>query len=140
MAEDKYHHFNHLYTSFFHHPVELRKGIVRDGPRANQAINEFHYIEDTFSREKLLDLLEKGITYYNNDLTWEERDLIETYVRKGEIKVVCATTTLSMEINPTYRLPRLYRRGTHLDRLLSVPVYREFALIPTLTDGEFPLY
>ena len=37
------------------------------------------------------------------------------------------------------RLPRLYRRGTHLNRLLSVPVYREFALIPTLTDGEFPL-
>jgi len=37
-----------------------------------------------------------------------------------------------------HRLPRLYRRGTHLNRLLSVPVYREFALIPTLTDGEFP--
>jgi len=37
------------------------------------------------------------------------------------------------------RLPRLYRRGTPLNRLLSVPVYREFALIPTLTDGEFPL-
>ena len=37
------------------------------------------------------------------------------------------------------RLPCLYRRGTHLNRLLSVPVYREFALIPTLTDGEFPL-
>ena len=56
----------------FQRPVELRKGMVRDGPRANQAINEFHYIEDTFSREKLLTLLEKGITYYNNDLTWEE--------------------------------------------------------------------
>ena len=37
------------------------------------------------------------------------------------------------------RLPRLYRRGTRFNRLLSVPTYREFALIPTLTDGEFPL-
>jgi len=42
----------------------------------------------------------------------------------------------SREMN---RLPRLYRCGTHLNRLLSAPVYREFALIPTLTDGEFPL-
>jgi len=39
-----------------------------------------------------------------------------------------------------HRLPRLYRRGTHLNRLLSVPVYRELALIPNLTDGEFPLH
>jgi len=38
------------------------------------------------------------------------------------------------------RLPRLYRRGTHLNRLLSVPVYREFALIPAFTGGDFPLY
>ena len=37
------------------------------------------------------------------------------------------------------RLPRLYRRGTHLDRLSSIPTCREFALIPTLIDGEFPL-
>lgn len=74
-----------------------------DGPRADQAIDEFYHIEDTFSREKLLTLLENGIAYYNNELTWEERDLIETYVRKGEIKVVCATITLSMEINPTFK-------------------------------------
>jgi len=87
----------------FQRPIELRKGIVRDGPRADQAIDEFYHIEDTFSREKLLTLLERGITYYNNELAWEERDLIETYVRKGEIKVVCATTTLSMEITPTFK-------------------------------------
>ncbi len=37
------------------------------------------------------------------------------------------------------RLPRLCRRGTHLNRLLSVPVYREFALIPIFTGGDFPL-
>ena len=37
------------------------------------------------------------------------------------------------------RLPRLYRRGTHLNRLLFVPVYREFALIPAFTGGDFPL-
>jgi len=36
-------------------------------------------------------------------------------------------------------VPRLYRRGTHLNRLLSVPFYREFALIPAFTGGDFPL-
>ncbi len=87
----------------FQRPVELRKGIVREGPRANQAIDESYQIEDAFSREKLLTLLEKGIAYYNSDLAWEEKDLIETYVKKGEIKVVCAATTLAMEINPTFK-------------------------------------
>ena len=37
------------------------------------------------------------------------------------------------------RPPRLYRRGSHFNRLSSVPTCRELALIPTLTDGEFPL-
>jgi len=50
-----------------------------------------------------LTLLEKVITYYNTDLTWEERNLIETHVKKGEIKVVCATTTLAMEIKSTFK-------------------------------------
>jgi len=51
----------------------------------------------------LLNLLEKGIAYYNSDLAWEEKDLIETYVKKGEIKVVCAAITLAMEISPTFK-------------------------------------
>jgi len=51
----------------------------------------------------LLILLEKGIAYYNSDLAWEEKDLIETYVKKGKIKVVCAAITLVMEIKPTFK-------------------------------------
>jgi len=43
------------------------------------------------------------------------------------------------KVTLSYRLSRLYRRGTHLNRLLSVPVYREFALIPAFTGGDFPL-
>ena len=74
-----------------------------DGPRANQAIDEFNQIEDTLSREELLIILEKGIAYYNSDLAWEEKDLIETYVKKGEIKVVCAAITQAMEIEPTFK-------------------------------------
>jgi len=59
---------------------------------------------------------------------------------KEEIKSISDyTSNLFPDSIEDNRLPRLYRRGTHLNRLLSVPVYREFALIPTLTDGEFPL-
>jgi hypothetical protein len=62
----------------------------------------------------------------------------------GKLKIVitdCDHPSVEIErkVLNENRLPRLYRRGTHLNRLLSVPVYREFALIPILTDGEFPL-
>jgi len=73
------------------------------GLRANQAIDELYQLEDTLSREQLLVLLKKGIAYYNNDLTWEEKDLIKTYVKKGEIKVVCAAINLAMEIKPSFK-------------------------------------
>jgi len=49
------------------------------------------------------DLLEKGIAYHNADLSWEERNLIETYLKKGEIKLICATTTLAMGINLPFK-------------------------------------
>ncbi|MBP8718510.1 MAG: DEAD/DEAH box helicase [Candidatus Atribacteria bacterium] len=71
--------------------------------RANQAINQFYQIKDTPSPEKLLTLLEKGIAYYHSELTRKEKELIETYVRKGEIKVLCAATTQVMEINPNFK-------------------------------------
>ena len=71
--------------------------------RANQAINQFYQTKDTPSPEKLLTLLEKGMAYYHSELTRKEKELIETYVRKGEIKVLCAATTQTMEINFTFK-------------------------------------
>jgi helicase len=61
-----------------------------NGPRANQAIDEFYQIKDTLSRSRknLLILLEKGIAYYNSSLTRKEKKLIETYVRKGETQLL----------------------------------------------------
>jgi helicase len=47
--------------------------------------------------------LEKGIAYHNTDLSWEERNLIESYLKKGEIKIICATTTLAMGINLPFK-------------------------------------
>ncbi len=74
-----------------------------DAPRAENAISELSRLEETRSRDELLYLLEKGIAYHNADLSWEERNLVETYLKKGEIKLICATTTLAMGINLPFK-------------------------------------
>lgn len=74
-----------------------------DAPRAEGAIAELFLLEETRSRDELLYLLEKGIAYHNADLSWEERNLIESYLKKGEIKIICATTTLAMGINLPFK-------------------------------------
>ena len=71
--------------------------------RATTAISELSRMEETRSRQELLFLLEKGIAYHNADLSWEERNLVEDYLSQGEIKVVCATTTLSLGVNLPFK-------------------------------------
>ena len=72
-------------------------------PPAESAIEELNQMEETLSRDILLPLLEKGMAYHNADLSWEERNLVENYLRRGEIKVICATTTLAMGINLPFK-------------------------------------
>jgi len=74
-----------------------------NAPRADGAISELSRLEETRSRNELLYLLEKGIAYHNADLSWEERNVIETYLKKGEIKLICATTTLAMRVNLPFK-------------------------------------
>ena len=74
-----------------------------DAPRAENAIAELSRLEETRSRNELLYLLEKGIAYHNADLSWEERNIVETYLRKGEIKLILSTTTLAMGINLPFK-------------------------------------
>ncbi len=72
-------------------------------PTASSALKELAKMEETSSRDELLKLLEKGITYHNQDLSWEERNLVETYLKKGEIKIICATTILAMDLNLPFK-------------------------------------
>lgn len=74
-----------------------------DAPRADEAIAELSRLEETRSRNELLYLLEKGVAYHNADLSWEERNLVENYLKKGEIKLICATTTLAMGVNLPFK-------------------------------------
>jgi len=70
-----------------------------ESPSASSALKELGEMEDTLSRDELKGTLEKGIAHYNQNLSWEERNLIETYLKDGEIKVVCATNIMAMGIN-----------------------------------------
>ena len=96
---------------FFATPGESRQWAERlasrlespDAPAASSALKELHQMEDTLSRDELLKPLEKGIAYHNPELSWEERNLVETYLKKGEIKIVCAAVKYSIGINLPFK-------------------------------------
>ena len=74
-----------------------------ESPVASGALEELREMEETLSRDELRETLEKGIAYYNQDLSWEERNLIETYLKEGEIKIICATNIMAMGVNLNFR-------------------------------------
>ena len=77
---------------------EKLKDMVDFSP-ATSAMEELKSFEDSFSKDLLLSLISKGIAIHNADLSWEERDLVERYFRRGEIKILFSTSTLAMGIN-----------------------------------------
>lgn len=93
---------------FFATPEETRQWAQRlasrlESPAASSAIKELKQMEDTLSRKELLELLEKGVAYHNPELFWEEKNLVETHLKKGEIKIVCAATEYSIGINLPFK-------------------------------------
>jgi len=89
---------------FFSTPEESRQWAKKlasrlESPAASCAIKELKGMEDTLSRKELLGLLGKGVAYHNPELSWEERNLVETYLKKKEIKIVCASTKYSIDLN-----------------------------------------
>ena len=69
----------------------------------SSALKDLAKMEETLSRDELLKPLKKSIAFYNQGLSYEERNLIETHFKKGEIKVICATTTLSTDLNLPFK-------------------------------------
>jgi len=93
---------------FFATPEETRQragwlASRLESPAASSAIKELYQMEETLSRNELLELLGKGVAYYNPELSWEERNLMETYLKKGEIKIVCASTKYSIGLNLPFK-------------------------------------
>lgn len=68
-------------------------------PQAEGAIGELSTLEDTSLKEGLISCLRSSVAFHHADLSSEERNVIETYTRNGEIKVICCTTTLALGVN-----------------------------------------
>lgn len=67
--------------------------------KSTGALAEIDDLEDSEGKDILMNLLQCGIAYHNSDLDWEQRQIVEQWFRKKNIKVVCATTTLAIGIN-----------------------------------------
>jgi len=95
-----------------------------ESPAAFCALKELEEMEETLSRDELKETLGKGIAHYSKNLSWEERNLIETYQKKGEIKVICATNIMAMGINIHFNNVIIALDKIHNDEGNYPPNYR----------------
>ena len=101
-----------------------------DFPAAVGAIEELRTFEESYSKDLLFSLLAKGIALHNADLSWEERDLVERYFRKGEIKILLSTSTLAMGIN-------LPARNVFIpEKKWSTPIHGDRLTMSDITKAE----
>jgi helicase len=99
-------------------------------PAASAAIDELKLFEESYSKDLLLSLLSSGIAIHNADLSWEERDLVERYFRKGEIKILLSTSTLAMGIN-------LPAKNVFIpEKKWSTPIHGDRLAMSDITKGE----
>jgi len=70
-------------------------------PPALNALEVVQQMEDSISKEMLIESLRHGIAFHNADLDSNERQAIEDYFKEenSKIRVICATSTLAMGIN-----------------------------------------
>ncbi|NLN92165.1 MAG: DEAD/DEAH box helicase [Candidatus Hydrogenedens sp.] len=68
-------------------------------PAASEARETLSALEPTRARALLLETLERGVAFHSADLLPEERRIIEQAFRRGEIRVLMATSTLAAGMN-----------------------------------------
>jgi helicase len=93
--------------------------------RAQGAIEELAFLEETSLKGRLDHCLQKSVAFHHADLSREERDIIERYTRTGEIKVIFCTTTLAMGVNlpaSTVFLHTQKWEADESDHMISTPI------------------
>ncbi|GAH91834.1 unnamed protein product, partial [marine sediment metagenome] len=105
-----------------------------ESPAASCALEELKEMEETLSRDELRETLEKGIAHYNQNLSWEERNLIETYLKEGEIKVICATNIMAMGVNLHFKNVIIALDKIYIDEGNYPPNYQNSLTFATIEN------
>jgi len=102
-----------------------------DLPPAEETIAELTGREETNTRDRLIQLLRKGVGLHHADLPREERELVEQAFRQEEIRLLCTTHALAMGLT-------LPAKNVILDvkRWRRVKPFQELGL-SDLTKGEY---
>lgn len=113
---------------------QTTEGLVNagvNGGRAKSAIGNLSELEPTEVTERLQKSFPVGLAFHNGDMELDERLLVERYFKQGEIRVLCATSTLAMGVNlPAKNVimvdPRIWvlQQGQWAQREISVGDYR----------------
>ncbi|MCS6915479.1 MAG: DEAD/DEAH box helicase [Myxococcales bacterium] len=68
-------------------------------PPAAWTMDEIEGTDEGQARSALLETLGRSVAFHNADLTQAQREIVERAFRRGEVRVLCATRTLSMGVN-----------------------------------------
>ncbi|MGE0684300.1 MAG: DEAD/DEAH box helicase, partial [Candidatus Binatia bacterium] len=68
-------------------------------PPAQEALAALEPLEETALKVQLGAAFAGGVAFHHADLTSEERGVVETYYRKGSLRVIACTTTLAFGVN-----------------------------------------
>jgi len=86
-------------------------------PPAEQAIERIKLLEPTRARDALLHAFQQGIGFHYSDLLSEERHIVEESFRKGEIRLLVATSTLAKGLNlPVQNVFISHEKWYYVDR------------------------
>ena len=68
-------------------------------PPAQEALAALAPLEETALKTQLQTAFRGSVAFHHADLTPEERHVVETYYRKGSLRVIACTTTLAFGVN-----------------------------------------
>ncbi|MCS6924592.1 MAG: DEAD/DEAH box helicase [Candidatus Binatia bacterium] len=68
-------------------------------PAAGEALAALALLEETALKAQLRSAFAGGVAFHHADLTPQERAVVETAYRRGEVRVIACTTTLAFGVN-----------------------------------------
>ena len=76
-----------------------RLSEAADLPSAEESLERLRSLPATSAHDQLAELLGRGVAFHNADLQFAEREIVEEAFARGEIRLLCSTSTLAMGVN-----------------------------------------